>query len=301
MFKTQIEIQKIQELLHSKFDSISDLEIITSGEFSQAFSFKADDQDLILRVNNKTSLGFDKEDIIHRKFPHILTPKILLNGHFEDYSFSISRRVEGVQMSKLNESSQERLISSLIESMNSIHTSEISTSRFGKWNKDMIAPDNSWIDTLAGYVEKDSWDGVSKSASYLNLDHLNNLLNQFNNLKKYLPNSFHLLHGDFGKTNIIVKDVKISGIIDWSESMYGDFLWDLAWITFWGENDLLIQKYIEFNSSNSKLNLENYYERIKAYHLVIGIHTLLFEAKKNSVEEYLDALENIHEMSLRPA
>lgn len=292
--KTQIDFKTVQDFLNSKFDSISDLETITSGEFSQAFSFQGDDKDLILRVNSKSVEGFEKEKIIHNKFPHILTPEILENGSFDNYFFSISKRVEGVQMSKLDKTSQGELILSLIESMNSIHTSEISTSKYGKWNKDMIANDDSWINTLGHYIEKDLWNELSQRVDFLNLDHLNILLTKFNNHIKYLPNSMHLLHGDFGKTNIIVEDNKIAGIIDWSESMYGDFLWDLAWITFWGNNDLIVQKYYQENKNT--LNLENFKERLEAYHLVMAIHTLLFEAKKNSLEEYKDAVENINSL-----
>jgi len=41
------------------------------------------------------------------------------------------------------------------------------------------------------------------------------------------------VHGDFGSNNVLVEAGRISGLIDWSEAMAGDPLYDVANILFW--------------------------------------------------------------------
>ena len=43
----------------------------------------------------------------------------------------------------------------------------------------------------------------------------------------------YLLHGDYGFDNVLVDQGKISGVLDWANAKYGDFLYDVAWLDFW--------------------------------------------------------------------
>ena len=47
------------------------------------------------------------------------------------------------------------------------------------------------------------------------------------------PEARHLVHSDLLNFNVLVTDDRISAVLDWGSSIYGDFLWDLAWFTFW--------------------------------------------------------------------
>jgi len=81
----------------------------------------------------------------------------------------------------------------------------------------------------------------------------------------------NIIHGDLGSFNLIAKNGQITGIIDWSLSLYGDHLYDKANILFWNEDKLqplihrITEKYI--NSPETK-------EKIYCYILRIGLEEI---------------------------
>lgn len=42
-----------------------------------------------------------------------------------------------------------------------------------------------------------------------------------------------LVHGDVGFDNLLADEGGISAVLDWANAMYGDPLYDLAWLSFW--------------------------------------------------------------------
>jgi aminoglycoside phosphotransferase (APT) family kinase protein len=48
-----------------------------------------------------------------------------------------------------------------------------------------------------------------------------------------VPDVRHLVHADLFNHNVLVDSTRISGVIDWGCSLYGDFVFDLAMLTFW--------------------------------------------------------------------
>ena len=47
------------------------------------------------------------------------------------------------------------------------------------------------------------------------------------------PEQRHLVHADLLNYNVLVSGCAVSGVIDWGCSLYGDFLYDVAWFAFW--------------------------------------------------------------------
>lgn len=47
------------------------------------------------------------------------------------------------------------------------------------------------------------------------------------------PNDRHVIHSDLINRNVLIKGDRITAVFDWGCLMYGDFLYDLAWLTFW--------------------------------------------------------------------
>jgi hygromycin-B 4-O-kinase len=52
-------------------------------------------------------------------------------------------------------------------------------------------------------------------------------------LAEGLPDDRHLIHGDLLNRNVLVQDSRITAVIDWGNAMYGDWLYDAAWLIFW--------------------------------------------------------------------
>lgn len=47
------------------------------------------------------------------------------------------------------------------------------------------------------------------------------------------PDERHVVHSDLFNRNVFVEGDHLSGVIDWGCMLYGDFLYDVAWLTFW--------------------------------------------------------------------
>ena len=52
-------------------------------------------------------------------------------------------------------------------------------------------------------------------------------------LAQGLPGGRHIIHGDLLNRNVLVADSKITAVIDWGNALYGDWLYDAAWLIFW--------------------------------------------------------------------
>lgn len=265
-----------------------------SGEFSQAFFLDVNDLNLILRLNSHTNLGFQKEQIVNLEDQNIPTPKIHEIGNFDEKTYyCMSEMIEGKALRDVSDQENIATFPDLFLHMNKIHLSTIDGQGYGKWDANKLGKYSSWEEQMIEYMELDSWVTLSEKCKFLQIDVLESLKNEFYTLNKFLKNYSYFLHGDFGRSNILVKNRKITGIIDWSEAMFGDFLWDLAWLSFWPRKIGLMDEYYEFNKNNKDLNFTYFSERMKIYKIIIVIHTLLFAAKKNDLETYEAAILRI--------
>jgi hygromycin-B 4-O-kinase len=48
-----------------------------------------------------------------------------------------------------------------------------------------------------------------------------------------IPKERYLIHSDLLHYNVLVHADRVTGVLDWGCGMYGDFLYDLAWLCFW--------------------------------------------------------------------
>ena len=95
------------------------------------------------------------------------------------------------------------------------------------------------------------------------------------------PNERYLVHSDLLYYNLLVDQDRVTAVLDWGSSLYGDFLWDLAWFTFWqpwytawSAVDLraaALSHYAEIGQETP-----NFEERLRCYELAIGLDGLAF-------------------------
>ena len=118
-------------------------------------------------------------------------------------------------------------------------------------------------------LEKDVWEKV---------------YNEILRLIQYCPEDRKLIHGDYGFDNVFSDGENITGVIDWGEVKYGDFVYDWAWLSYWSKKhyyrDLLK------NSTAKELSILNFDERMKCYELHIGLGALSFYANSQQDAKY---------------
>ena len=76
---------------------------------------------------------------------------------------------------------------------------------------------------------------------------------------------------------------RVSGVFDWGCALYGDFLYDLAWLTFWapwypglGALDLRAEALAHYDDIG--MEVENFDARLRCYEVHIGLAHLAYHA-----------------------
>lgn len=97
------------------------------------------------------------------------------------------------------------------------------------------------------------------------------------------PEERYLVHGDYGNNNATAENGKVTGVFDWADSLYGDFVYDIAWMAFWLKN---ADKRQVLENYYAQRNIPNFAERLLCYKLRIGIGSMSFYAFSKQEEKY---------------
>jgi hygromycin-B 4-O-kinase len=105
-----------------------------------------------------------------------------------------------------------------------------STKGFGIFDDHGVGSHSSWQSFLRSPSTLD-WTKVATTPSgNTGIDiALQGLLKLTENMQDFR----NLVHGDFGSNNVLSDGTLITGVIDWSEALIGDPLYDVANIFFW--------------------------------------------------------------------
>lgn len=289
--------QFLKEILSNK---ASDLKLLSGGEWSQAYSFVLNDKKYVLRWC-KSSETFEKDAFAARfsndKMP---IPKLLHLGKKFDTYYAVSEFATGNFIEKLSFSELKDTLPALFELLDSLRNTDNSkTSGYGGWDKDGKGGFKSWKEYLMD-VGNDSKKSITHGwyknllNSELGTESFDKLYLKLRQLTDFCPEVRELIHSDLLNYNLIVKDNKISAVIDWQCSLYGDSLYDIAWFAFYEpwypqfEKLKLSQKLISHYKAHST-NKENIKERLICYQINIGLGSIVYNAFKKDWKEARDA------------
>jgi len=111
----------------------------------------------------------------------------------------------------------------------------------------------------------------------------------------YCEGRRYIVHGDFHFGNILCQDNKVTGIIDWGNVMYGDFVFDIATIHMQFPKYNMYKLFKDYYKEQG-IVVENFEERFVCASLCKGLDALRFSAKlgrRESCEAILRYLENL--------
>jgi hygromycin-B 4-O-kinase len=215
--------QALQELV-ARWGEVEQFEQLTEGEESRAFGLRQAGQNYVLRIN-RSAEGFAKDDLAHRLFSSagLPIPEILLIDMLDDVlALAISRRAPGETLQALKGAELSGAVGSVTDVLDVIQTTDISAiAGAGRLGSDAVATHRGWR----------AW--VSDIEVPFHVPEVPVWVNQVKALAGALPEVRQLVHGDFGSNNVLVHQGRVSGIIDWSEALVGDGLYDIANILFW--------------------------------------------------------------------
>lgn len=305
-YKTRIEQKLVKEFVKENFTTDAhSFKSIADGEASQGFFFSSKSDEYVIRVNKKI-YSFEKDKYAYENFQSekIPIPETLSIGKLNnDLFFSITKRARGKLLSDLSKEEILKAIPSIIKILDSIHAIDISyTTGFGCFDakgKTDLKSFSHHLEKLITRMPESYKKEVGNKLLEKNV--VDKLLEKYKKLLKYSPDVRYLVHADFGFNNATVENNKITGIFDWEHAFYGDFLYDIAWLDFWGnkaiEKDRIDYKGIFYKHYQEKdVDIINYNERILLYKLNFGIGAMMFFVHSHQEKKYLDTKTHLLEL-----
>jgi len=270
----------------------SSVERIGHGEWSRAyFVTTTDRRQLVARFNSATDEDFLKDQYAQRwSSPTLPMPRLLEIGRASDGEFyAISERAMGEFIEERDAAAMQRLLPSLFETLDAARDADVRDTRgFGLWQADGTAPHANWRDMLLdvandppsarthGWREQLARVPAAQRAFDAGYAVLQTLVDA-------CPNARHLVHSDLLNFNALATGDRISSVFDWGSSLIGDFVWDLAWFTFWQPwytawASVDVRGAARAHYRALGLDVVNFEERLRCCELAIGLDGLAYQA-----------------------
>jgi hygromycin-B 4-O-kinase len=267
---------------------VSSVEAVGHGEWSRAFAWG----DYVVRFSAFDE-DFRKDQLAARHATDVLPiPAILELGEAFGGFYAISRRATGRFLDELDDASLRQVLPALFGALDAARLVDLSATRgYGGWRGDGNAPHSSWRAALldVGNDRPESrcagWRRRLASAE-IGLGPFEEAYGALSSLVSGVPEARHLVHSDLLNFNVLVDGRRVSAVLDWGSSMYGDFLLDVAWLTFWqpwypawAEIDLRAEALRHY--AQIGLEVPNFNARLRCYEVWIGLDNQAYSAFKS--------------------
>lgn len=209
---------------------------LASGDWSKAYSFRLDGQEMIIRFGAYRG-DFEKDRAMGAYSSAALPiPKVIEVGETEDGFFAVSERVRGAKhLDELDEAELRLVLPQLFDALYELQQRDFKDTReVGLWRPEGTGP--SWgaellavtepRDRLAGWRER--LDASPREAGIFDAG-----VAKLRELAPHLPEHRGIVHNDLLNRNVLVDDGKLTGVFDWGNAFYGDPLYDQAWFLYW--------------------------------------------------------------------
>jgi hygromycin-B 4-O-kinase len=258
------------------------------GDWSLAYSFELEGRPLVARFGAYRE-DFEK-DRAAMMFggPDLPVPAVLEIGPALGGYYAISERRFGAFLESLGQTRLERLMPALLRALDALRMVPVPSGASPVWPAADADPPMSWRHWLTGTLEDHEGGRVSgwraRLAESAGLDEL--FVAGERELRALVPSCpelRHVIHLDLLNRNVLVSEdgTRLEAIFDWGCSAYGDFLYDVAWFTFWapwhpaldaiGFRDLVTRHY-----ERTTLAVPLMAERLRCYELHIGLVHLAY-------------------------
>lgn len=238
--KGSVTLQQATNFLLSRFgDEVRDGSFIGRGEWSVAYAFRRGDASYVVRFG---ALDEDfRKDSLAARFadPALPIPNIIDIGEAFGRHFAISERAAGGFLDELDLEQMRAMLPALFAALDAARAADLAgTTGFGIWGADGNAPHATWRDALLDIGNDRPGDRTHGwrerlAASPTGAGPFEEAYATLRDLSAHCPEERYLIHSDLLNRNVLVAEGRVSAVIDWGCSLYGDFLYDIAWFTFW--------------------------------------------------------------------
>lgn len=293
--KPKVGEREVSELLRQLMPGhVEQLENVSGGQIAQTFSFIVGGEAYILRLAAHMGANLEKELCIQRLLTSspVPFPPILHVGRHGELHYAISRRMPGTPLTQLSQEAYELTIPALLKTLDDIHGVDVSeTWGYGTFGDDGRGFFPSWRSYLAAIRhEEPEWEFYGKwhtlfETTFLERDFWEALYAQMLRLLDFCPEERCLVHGDYGYTNVLSIDGRITAVLDWLDAKYGDFLFDVAGLDIWDPARDMSGHMAAYYSEKGA-HIPHYAERVLCYECYIALDALRFFAKTHQRNAY---------------
>src|SRR5712691_7777632 len=288
---------RVADFLSHRLDTeVTSVASVGHGEWSQAFTFRHGDAQRVVRFSALEEDFLKDQRAAAYASGDLPIPRIVDLGEAFSGYFAISERATGDYLDALDDSQLRRALPSLWKALDAARAVDLSASRgFGEWDANGNAPHATWRDAVldasndrptrrtAGWRQRlassPTGDGPFEQA----YRHLTSLVT-------VCPEERHLVHADLLNYNVLIAGDRISAVLDWGSSLYGDFLFDIAWFLFW-QPWYPAWRQIDFLEEAAQhyaaigLDVPHFEVRLRCYEVVIGLDNQAYSAYKGRWEQ----------------
>jgi len=265
---------------------------LSGGDWSSAFSFRLDGRDLVVRFG-KWREDFEKDEAAMAfAGPDLPVPRVLEIGDAVEGAYAISERHFGGFLEALDAEGFQRALPALLRALDAMRAlpapHDPRDAPWGEWLHELLIDHpggrvSGWRHNIAASPELNALFVAGQSA--------------FEDVLDACPDLQHVLHLDLINRNVLVTHdrTRLEAVFDWGCLAYGDFLYEVAWFTFWapwhpGLAATDIRGTVLDHYATTRVAVENFDERIRCYELHIGVHHLAYNTFVPGREKDLAAI-----------
>ena len=264
-----------------------DVAELGGGDWSRAFSFRLDGRNLVARFGHYGEDFARDQQAMALSGPDLPVPRVLETGRALGGAYAISERRFGVFLETLDAAGWRRLLPALLRGLDALRAAPAlgAGERAGAGGR---APTGSWREQLKAQLEDHPGQRVSGwRATLAGSAELDSLFTAgeraVSGLLEACPEIRHVLHRDLLNRNVLVAGdgLRLTAVFDWGCYGLGDFLYEVAWFTFWAPWHAGLAA-IDFRSAilghyqAAGLDVPRFDERLRCYELHVGLTHLAY-------------------------
>ena len=220
---------------------VSQLQALEGGFWSSAFAYRDGDRELVLRLGSIPE-GFEM-DRVAMVFdgPDLPVPEVLDIGEGLGCAYAISARHHGRFLETVRPDESHVAGPAIVRTLAALRAVPSDPGAPVAWHPEVPPTGSTWRRWLTDALIDDPRHRVSGWRTTLAADaELDDLFracaSRVRDLVDACPERRDVVHGDLLHRNVMIADdaSRITAVFSWKCSVRGDFLFDVAWCTFWG-------------------------------------------------------------------
>ena len=282
------DVGQVARFLTDRLGSnVRDVSALGAGMWSRAYSFDTDDSRLVVRFGDHDE-DFAKDRIAASwQQPGLPVPKFIDMGEAFGTFYAITERAEGEFLDRLTSSEVAEVLPSLLRTFDSLRRVPVPEgARFGGWDRNGVGEHSSWKEAILAVesirpritgwrLRIQEWPECMQA--------FDQGVERLQVLAEQVPSKQDVIHRDWVNRNVLVTATRITSVFDWGCSIYGDHLYDVAWLTFcapWtvGFDRQAIRHETREHYVAEGIDPDDFDRRVECYELHIALGALTYQA-----------------------